>query len=139
MTHRRGFTLIELLVVITIMAILIGVAAVNYQRTVKLGRDTKRKTDLEQLRQALETYRSENGTYPNTGLTGGLNALTPDYIAELPTDPKGGTYAYVAANSGTVLTYSLCSSLEIDPNQTLTNCGSASCGTEACNYEKTNP
>ena len=53
----RGFTLIELLVVIAIIGILITVGAVSYQRAVRLSRDSKRKTDLEQIRQALETYR----------------------------------------------------------------------------------
>jgi prepilin-type N-terminal cleavage/methylation domain-containing protein len=62
----KGFTLIELLVVIAIIGILITVGAVSYQRAVRLSRDSKRKTDLEQIRQALETYRSEEGVYPDT-------------------------------------------------------------------------
>ena len=136
---KAGFTLIELLVVITIMAILIGVAAVSYRKTIQLGRDSKRKADIEEIRQALETYRSEKGHYPNTGLEGGLSALAPSYISAIPTDPKSGNYAYVAGSNGTVLTYSLCSSLEIDPVQTLVNCGAADCGSTACNYEKPNP
>ncbi|MEI6690651.1 MAG: prepilin-type N-terminal cleavage/methylation domain-containing protein [bacterium] len=136
---KKAFSLIELLVVIAIMSILIGVAAVNYRKTIQLGRDSRRKADLEQIRQALETYRSANSSYPNTGTNAGLTALIPNYITVLPTDPQSGTYAYVAANSGTISTYSLCSSLEIDPAQTLSKCGSASCGSKACNYEKTNP
>lgn len=136
---KKGFTLVELLVVITIMSILIAAAAVNYQRTIKLSRDSKRKADIEQIRQALETFRSENNSYPNTGVDGGLTALVPDYISTLPTDPKAASYAYVAGGSGVVTTYSLCAALENDPSQTLAGCGSASCGSESCNYEKTNP
>jgi len=106
---KKGFTLIELLVVISIIGILLAVGAVSYQKSVKLSRDSKRKADLEQLRQALETYRSEVGSYPataswSTSLTGG------DYIASIPSDPKSGSYTYT---KGAGATYTLCASLEL--------------------------
>lgn len=71
------------------------------------ARDTKRKADLRQLQTALELYYdANNNTYPVTGVawwglsvnggsktTSGANAyipgLTPNYIATLPTDPRG--------------------------------------------------
>ena len=94
----KGFTLIELLVVIAIIAILISVGVVSYTRSLKLSRDARRKTDLEQIRQALETYRSELGAYPaNT------SSLTPDYITLVP------TYIYTLNSS---YTYNLCATLE---------------------------
>jgi len=130
---KKGFTLIELLVVITIIAILVGVAAVNYQKTVQLGRDSKRKADLEQIRQALETYRSEVGTYPAA-----LSTLVPNYISTLPTDPKTGTYVY-RPSTAPIRTYGLCAYLEINPGQTLTTCSGQSCTSGTCNYEKLNP
>lgn len=136
---KKAFTLIELLVVITIMSILIAAAAVNYQKTVQLSRDSKRKADIEQIRQALETYRSENNSYPNTGTNAGLTALVPDYIGAIPTDPKSGGYTYVAGAAGVVINYSLCAALENDPQTPLTNCASRTCGSVSCNYEKNNP
>ena len=120
---KKAFTLIELLVVIAIISILITVGSVSYIRAVRLSRDSKRKTDLEQIRQALETYRSENGAYPaDTSL------LVADYITILPTDPKDptSTYEYTPAGSPAT-TYTLCASLETIgtyPN---------------CNYPLTNP
>ena len=108
--ERRGFTLIELLVVIAIIGILIAVGSISYTRAVQLSRDSRRKTDLEQLRQALETYRSENASYPATGA---LDSLAPDFITTIPTDPKTGTAGYVYTYTRiTTTTYSLCAELE---------------------------
>ncbi len=136
MSKRSGFTLIELLVVISIIAILVAVGTVSYQRTNKIARDGRRKADLEQIRQALETYRSENGTYPDSSTW--TTDLSPDYINTLPQDPKNGGYTYVPGSSP-ITTYDLCAYLEIDPSGSLTGCAGQSCGTESCNYEVSNP
>ncbi len=107
---KKGFTLIELLVVIAIIGILIAVGSISYTRAVQLSRDSRRKTDLEQLRQALETYRSENSSYPDDG---SLSSLAPDFITTIPTDPKAGTpgYTYTYDRISTT-TYTLCAELE---------------------------
>ncbi len=112
---KRGFTLIELLVVIAIIGILITVGSVSYLRAIRLSRDSKRKTDLEQIRQALETYRSENRQYPD--LSPGLSALVPAYITSVPEDPKTPDFTYTYTPSGTT-TYQLCAELEttVDPS-----------------------
>lgn len=120
--RRRGFTLIELLVVIAIIGILIAVGSISYTRAVQLSRDSRRKTDLEQIRQALETYRSENYSYPSDG---NLDSLVPDFITTIPTDPKSGTpgfeYTYDQLSA---TTYSLCAELEnytTDPTYCVAN------------------
>lgn len=101
---KFGFTLIELLVVIAIVGILVAVGSISYLTTSKQSRDTRRKTDLEQIRQALETYRSELGSYPSD-----TTSLTPSYITTLPIDPKAGVYTYTRLST---TTYTLCASLE---------------------------
>lgn len=105
---KKGFTLIELLVVTTIIAVLIGIASVSYAKATQSARDAKRKTDLEQIRQALETYRSENGYYPSD-----KSLLESNYITTLPKDPKdpARVYTYTPATAP-ALTYSLCATLE---------------------------
>lgn len=120
--QKSGFTLIELLVVIAIISILIAVGSISYTRAIQLSRDSRRKTDLEQIRQALETYRSENSTYPATG---SLNILEPDYITNIPSDPKEGTgsYTYSYTRSSTT-TYLICAELEnytSDPTYCVSN------------------
>lgn len=104
---KKGFTLIELLVVIAIIGILITVGSVSYQKAVRLSRDSKRKTDLEQIRQALETYRSQNGVYPDS--SGWEADLEAGYITTLPED---STNPYSYSPGATFTTYSVCATLE---------------------------
>lgn len=128
---KKAFTLIELLVVIAIIGILLTVASASFITAQKQSRDTRRKTDLEQIRQALETYRSENGTYPLT-----TNLLVPNFISALPTNPSDDTsYTY---NRDTTTTYRLCTGLEITPPNP-GGCTSLTCTPHACNYQTTNP
>lgn len=122
---KKGFTLIELLVVTTIIVLLTATAVVTYTAFLKQSRDAKRKTDLEQIRAALEMYRSNNNTYPTTGLSQ-LTAPTI-YIQSVPTDPKNPTYTYYY--SGTASDYTLGSYLEGG----VTTCVAGQCGGN-CNY-----
>lgn len=133
---NQGFTLIELLVVIAIIGILVVAGSVSYQRSVRLSRDGKRASDLEQIRQALETYRSENGSYPETANF--TTALTGTYINTIPTDPQPTTNSYYYVRTATTA-YSLCAKVEGTPSKP-GSCGGASCGTAGiCNYQVTNP
>ncbi|NTU69616.1 type II secretion system protein [bacterium] len=69
---NKGFTLIELLVVIAIIAILAGLVLVRVGGASKDARDAKRKTDMAQIRTAIEQYKAKGGvTYNNAA------ALTP--------------------------------------------------------------
>ncbi len=64
-SQNYGFTLIELLVVISIIGILASLTLVSYTGAQKQTRDTQRRSDLSQYRNALETYASaNNGVYP---------------------------------------------------------------------------
>jgi len=69
--QNLGFTLIELLVVISIIGILASLALASYSGAQKQTRDTQRKSDLNQYRNALENYAAtNNGLYPQcTGST----------------------------------------------------------------------
>lgn len=105
-----AFTLIELLVVITIIGILLSVATVSWTNAQEKSRDSKRKSGLKSVQQALELYFQDNGTYPpsNGGKIVCPNPPTPTdivwggnftctaptaatYINPLPKDPRGGT------------------------------------------------
>lgn len=90
-----GFTLIELLVVATIIILLATIGVVSYRNASINSRNSKRKADLEVVRQAMIMYRSEEGSYPAVNnFTRLLGALYPDYLTEQNiSDPKGTGYS----------------------------------------------
>jgi len=125
MKKNSGFTLIEILVVATIIVLMTSTAMVTYTVFLKQSRDAKRKADLGQISAALEMYRSNNDTYPTTGLSQ-LTAPTI-YIQSVPTDPKNPTYTYYY--TATASDYTLGAYLENGG----TTCVAAQCGGN-CNY-----
>lgn len=115
-SSRGGFTLIEILLVISIIAVLSSIGMVSYMSAVRRSRDTKRISDIEQIRTALEMHRTDRGFYPDEGggswakasnLTSDL--VTTNYMPAIPIDPKGDAFApykYIATEgSGTPTRY----------------------------------
>lgn len=107
---KKGFTLIELLVVIGILAILLAITliAINPARQFGQANNTRRRSDVLQILNAIHQYVAENkGTLPanlaalaentptalsNTGLDICAD-LMPNYIPALPTEPSLNTAA----------------------------------------------
>jgi len=162
MLSRAGFTLVELMVSVGILAILsAGVLALIGQGPRQYSRDVRRQTDLEQIRSAIELYRSDNTSYPPcspaaTGCqinTTNVPALTSSYILAIPTDPYGTAgrmymYRPFDSASGTCsgttadpcVTYSLCAALERTTTSVVGSpaCAAAGCGA-TCSYRVVNP
>jgi len=143
-TNPHGFTLIELLVAATIAIILTTIGVVSYQSAMRRSRDGKRKADLEQIRAALEMYRSDCGSYPDSvsfggSLVGGESACSGNiYMQRVPQDPKYSTYQYSYTKSGDF--YVLCAYLEGESGDL--DCSAVSCGSCAggsCNYKVCSP
>jgi prepilin-type N-terminal cleavage/methylation domain-containing protein len=109
----RGFTLIELLVVIAIIGILASVVTVSTSSAKKQSRDVKRKADLETTAGALEIYYSQEKEYPAS-----LDLLRPDYLTQIPTDPKTNT-AYTYSVNDTKSKFYLDSQLERKEDPTI--------------------
>ena len=81
----KGFTLIELMIVVSIIMILIGIAAGMYQRSVVKAREAVLKSDLKIMREAIDHYTLDKETAPQT-----LEDLTnpqSQYLRDIPTDP----------------------------------------------------
>lgn len=109
--NRKGFTLIELLVVIGILAVLLAITliAVNPGQNLEDADDTKRRSDINAILNAVNQYMVDNnGTAPAGVPTGLVNAavigsgvgqvdvctvLAPTYIAALPQDPDNNNGA----------------------------------------------
>ena len=83
-----GFTLIELMIVITIIFILLGIAAVRYDRAVQHAREATLKSDLQVMRQAIDHFTLDKEAAPQS-LEDLVNPQTP-YLREIPTDPMTG-------------------------------------------------
>lgn len=115
MNKKGGFTLIELLVVISIIGVLSGMAAFNFQQARERARDVQRKSDLKQLQNALELYKDDQlaAHYPDTVE---FEDLTPDFIKKIPTDPKeqklDGSWVDYSYVRNDVLEYDLVACLE---------------------------
>ena len=137
----RGFTLMELTVVVSLILILLGVGMTNYITQLKRSRDGRRKSDLEQVRAALEMIRTDCGSYnytPPWGSEWTVDCGSGDntYIQVTPQDPLNPRYNYVFSYSAADDTYSLCTYLEKGSGDV--GCGSCGSG-ENCNYKITNP
>jgi general secretion pathway protein G len=85
LVSARGFTLIELMIVITIIFILIGMAAARYDRSVQRAREATLKSDLQVMRQAIDNYTLDKEAAPQS-LDDLANSQTP-YLREVPIDP----------------------------------------------------
>jgi general secretion pathway protein G len=101
---EAGFTLIELLVVLVILGLLAALAGPRVLSYLSSARSDTAKLQIENLSQALELYKLDNGNYPSTaqGLTAlvtapsGVSSWRGPYLTkpELPKDPWGRDYVY---------------------------------------------
>lgn len=135
---NRGFSLVEMLIVVAILTTLITLILPNFVTVRQKGQDSRRRLDLEQIRSALEQYRSTNGYYPTE-----LSTLTTPvvYISTLPTDPTPtNTYQFTPLPAGCNNTAgNYCSDYVVgallSATSSCTTTPSSTCGsTTACNY-----
>jgi prepilin-type N-terminal cleavage/methylation domain-containing protein len=62
--HKKGFSLIELLVVITIMVTLMAVLIPNLVDARRKAEDSRRKSELTNIKSGLRLYYNNNSAYP---------------------------------------------------------------------------
>jgi general secretion pathway protein G len=126
---QGGFTLLELLIVIVIIGILAVLIIPNLASGPARARDAQRKSDLRNIKTALETYYNDNNSYPTAGgascvpsasscLGTVLSTGTTPYMKVVPNDPKAPTqnYAYIptpaSCAAGACTSYTLTATLE---------------------------
>jgi general secretion pathway protein G len=80
---HRGFTLIELIVVISIIGLLLTLAAPRYFASIERGKEAVQQQNIYALRDALDKFFGDNGHYPES-----LEELvTKRYLRSVPLDP----------------------------------------------------
>jgi general secretion pathway protein G len=80
---NAGFTLLELMVVISIILILITMAAGQYQRSILRAKEATLKQDLSVMRQAIQQYTLDKQAAP-TSLD---DLVQAKYLQSVPIDP----------------------------------------------------
>ena len=98
---NKGFTLIELLVVLAILGMLAALVGPALFGNLSKGQRTTAAAQIDNLEAALDTYRLDVGSYPDTlaGLTendSGSPRWNGPYIRdnEVPMDPWDNPYHY---------------------------------------------
>jgi general secretion pathway protein G len=87
LNSRRGFTLIELMVVISILLILVSIAAPIYKRSIIGSKEAVLHDDLFTLRSLISQYTLDKQRAPQS-----LDDLvTAGYLKSIPKDPFTGT------------------------------------------------
>lgn len=113
-TAKKGFTLVEILIVLAILSVIATLLVVSFQSLKISGRDAKRVSDINSIRNALNMYYQKYNSYPTYVTTGEaftVNSVT--YLAVVPANPRPRTdngcadkdYDYAQTDSG--LSYSL--------------------------------
>lgn len=111
---NKGFTLVEILVVVGMLAILMAIViiAINPPRQFSQANNTKRRSDVLAILNAVHQYAADNkGALPSvitttatdmgTG-TGEINIcsyLVSNYLAEMPYDPKATGASWSSCSS----------------------------------------
>ena len=96
---KKGFTLIELLIVIAIIGMLTSVVIGSTTASRMRARDNRRITDMKEIQLGLALYYDVNKAYPAGNDVSALTILvTEKYLPEIPTDPQGISYEYLATS-----------------------------------------
>jgi len=146
---KPGFTLMEILISIAIIAVLTAIGIVSYSSINRGARNAKRRADIEQIRSALELYRSDLGFYPavHTSALGDADDLVESdpnfstYLSQIPRDPKGVEYMYKATGLNGGSYYGYCLAAQTEPTDSKdTTCSVSDLPVDSIyNYGRKNP
>ncbi len=121
---QKGFTLIELIVVIAVIAILVAIVivAINPIKILNDTKDSKARTEANQVKTALQLYYNDNTRYPDTTEFGssGTIPLVPVYIKQIPSTVLPSNYS---VPSGTYLLRTSVFTVTSDDTSSSSKCG----------------
>lgn len=110
MKKQKGFTLIEMMIVVAIIGMLATLIIVSVTSALKKAKNEAMKTDAQNIATNLNLYYSKNMEYPDPAAPpagdGGLDALVPAYMSELPKQDDGTTdYVYEGGGQNCKIKY----------------------------------
>jgi len=158
-TLQSGFTLIEILVVMVIIGIIASIGFGSFQSSQTKGRDSNRKSDLDQIGKALETYYNDKGQYPTDtgGLINGCGAggicdwgdeFTDEngtnYMVKIPSDPRTNMNYYYSSDGTSYQIYAMLENdldrdIQVDASDIKQEYSGLNCGAGNCNYGIASP
>jgi general secretion pathway protein G len=95
-----GFTLLELMVVMAIIVVLATIGVMRYQRAIQSSKEAVLRTDLREMREAIQNYTRDKEAAPNS-----LDDLVSEhYLARIPADPMTGSPDWTPQNCDELLT-----------------------------------
>lgn len=121
-SKNKAFTLIEVLIVTAIISLVASIVNAQMSEARKKADDAHMKTEVQQVRNAVEQYRQKTGHVPFnvgsyvSGNTYGPGKMAPEnteayrdvmnelvekgFMPEVPTSPNGQSYSYLATEDG---------------------------------------
>lgn len=101
--NRRGFTVVEMIITVTIMGILLLLAVVNVNTSQVRARDDERRTDIQSIGLALESYyRTGAATSTEFGVYPSLSMLVSEETLKTAL-PDATDESFLAPNTDTLL------------------------------------
>ena len=86
-SRLSGFTLIELIIVVSVMLILISIAAPSYRTSIIRGKEAVLRDDLFTMRSLIDQYTVDKQSAPQS-----LQDLVSEgYLRDVPVDPFTGS------------------------------------------------
>jgi len=137
--RQHGFTLIEILLVVSLIGLLLSVLLFGSQLQLFKSYDATRKSDLYNIKDALENYYSDHDCYPNNLDFGEVldacdSTSAFPYLSKVPCDPRDDTpYAYVTDGLTCSQKFRLYSKL--DNPSPLENTSTSICSSQGCGPE----
>ncbi len=91
---NKGFSLIELVITLAMLLIMVAgiLAWINPLKRINQAKDTKVKSDIDQIASSLQHYFALSLTYPVNPST---ELITSGDLRTYPIPPDGGSYSYL--------------------------------------------
>lgn len=80
---HQGFTFVEVMIVLAMVALLLSIAVPRYFAGLERAKEAVLKQDLQTMRQAIDDFYTDHGSYPNSIDT----LIDKRYLRAIPVDP----------------------------------------------------